>query len=116
MVPGAGRGREIGIPTANLEPDPGLAVPGRGVYAVLAGTDQLEPAVANVGTRPTFDGETETVEVHLLDSSPDLYGERVRVAFVARIRNEKRFDGVEALVSQIHADIDRGRELLAEVL
>lgn len=70
------------------------------------------PAVTNVGTRPTFDGEGLTVEAHLLDVDVDLYGRDVVVDLVERLRGERRFDGVDALVAQIRADILRGREVL----
>lgn len=120
VVPGDGRGRTIGIPTANVEVVAGLAVPAIGVYATRVarrGPDgTLGPAwdaVTNVGTRPTFDGHGITVEAHLLDVDVDLYGADVVVDLVARLRGEQRFDGVEELVAQIHRDIDRGRAFLA---
>jgi len=114
VVEGAKRGRSIGIPTANLDVPAELAVPPRGVYA---GWMQVEgrsyPAVTNIGLRPTFEGEERTtVEAHLIDFSGDLYGKEVRLSFIARLRDEKKFDGVEALIAQINADIERGRELL----
>ena len=114
VVPGDGRGRTIGVPTANLAVPDGLAMPGSGVYAVLAGVagEARAPGVANVGVRPTFGGGAETVEVHLLDLDRDLYGHELRVAFVERIRDERRFPGVDELVSQIGRDIDRARRLL----
>lgn len=114
VVEGDGRGRTIGVPTANVDVGDGIAVPARGVYAVTAGldADDHRPGVANVGVRPTFGGETETVEVHLLDTDADLYGERLRVRFVARLRDEMRFDGVDALVQQIAADIGAARSIL----
>jgi riboflavin kinase/FMN adenylyltransferase len=115
VVPGDGRGRSIGVPTANIAVPDGVAVPGRGVYAVLAAPagEPLVPGVANVGVRPTFGGGVETVEVHLLDEDRDLYGLQVRLAFVERIRDERRFAGVEELVAQIAEDIRQARNLLA---
>jgi len=115
VVPGDGRGRTIGIPTANVAVDAGRALPADGVYACWAvGEQQRTAAVVNVGWRPTFDGTSRTVEAHLLvDDAPDLYGVRLTLEFVARIRGEQRFDGPEALVAQIHADIRTARELLA---
>jgi riboflavin kinase/FMN adenylyltransferase len=114
VVPGDGRGRTIGVPTANIAVGDGLAVPARGVYAVRAGPvgEELLPGVANVGIRPTFGGDAETVEVHLLDVDRDLYGLVLRLAFVERIRAERRFEGVGLLVAQIGADIERARGLL----
>ena len=86
VVPGDGRGRQIGIPTANIEIPPDLVVPGRGVYAVLARLDDDDlPAVANIGVRPTFDGGPEVVEVHLLDSDRDSAGcNRAAISIAAR--------------------------------
>jgi riboflavin kinase / FMN adenylyltransferase len=114
VVPGDGRGRTVGVPTANLDLPDGLAVPGRGVYAVLAGRDAAEsmPGVANIGVRPTFGGDAEVLEVHLLDGDVDLYGVSLRVRFIGRIRDERRFPDVDALVAQIRADIEEARALL----
>lgn len=130
VVRGDGRGRSIGIPTANLELG-GTLLPARGVYAVRVriidgdsdgdgdargGGSQRSatlPGVANLGMRPTFtDREQLTVEVHLLDFSGDLYGRALRVEFVDRLRGEQRFPDVDALVQQIRADIDRARHIL----
>lgn len=115
VVPGDGRGRTIGIPTANVAVDAGRALPADGVYACWA-TPEGEgrvPAVVNVGWRPTFDGTSRTVEAHLLvDDGPDLYGRRLTLAFVARIRGEERFDGPEALVARIGEDVRAARGIL----
>ena len=115
VVRGDGRGRAIGVPTANVEAAHGLQVPGRGVYAghLEVGTALL-PAVVNVGVRPTFGEERFAVEAHVLDFDGDLYGEHVAVWFVHRLRDEQRFDGVDALVAQIRRDIERGRQLLSD--
>ncbi|GGI06536.1 bifunctional riboflavin kinase/FAD synthetase [Egicoccus halophilus] len=113
VVPGDGRGRTIGVPTANVAVDDGRLVPANGVYAGTASVEGSSwPAVTNVGRRPTFAGATRTVEVHLLDADPDLYGRELTFAFEHRLRDEQRFDGVEALVAQIHTDIATARELL----
>lgn len=116
VVPGDGRGRTIGVPTANVDVDPAMALPARGVYAVRVEVDGTwYPGVANVGVRPTFGGTDQVVvEVHVFDVDRDLYGITVEVAFVERIRNEKRFHGVDELVAQIHADIDDARARLGE--
>jgi len=124
VVAGDGRGRTIGIPTANVAIAEGRAVPADGVYACWADRPD-EPddgtrtaAVVNIGWRPTFGGRTRTVEAHLLvdpspeGGGPDLYGRRLSLAFVARIRGEQRFDGPEALVARIRQDIAVARELL----
>ena len=114
VIRGDGRGRGIGFPTANLALDPDLVVPATGVYAGHALLDgSWVPAVTNVGLRPTFDGTTRTVEVHLLDVDRDLYGQQLAFRFLHRLRSEQRFDGVEALVAQIGADVARARGLLA---
>jgi len=115
VVHGDGRGSAIGFPTANLEIPDGTAVPGRGVYAVEAGPlgEPLGPGVANVGVRPTFGGAAEElVEVHLLDSDRDLYGRELRVRFVARIRDERRFSGAGELVARIAEDVAIARSAL----
>ena len=115
VVRGDARGAGIGFPTANLDLDPALLVPGRGVYAVwveFEAGDPDYPGVANVGIRPTFDGTREVVEVHLLDFEGDLYGRELRVRFVARLRGEQKFDGVDALAAQIARDVAAARELL----
>lgn len=116
VVPGDGRGRTIGIPTANVHVAEGRALPADGVYACWATTpgDEETPAVVNVGWRPTFDGTTRTVEAHLLrDDAPDLYGRTLELRFVARIRGEQRFDGPEALVARIREDIAEAGRLLS---
>ena len=104
----------MGFPTANLETDAEL-LPARGVYAVRARVDcgAWVGAVANLGTRPTFDGRQSLVEVHLLEGGGDLYGHQLDVAFVARLRAEQTFSGAEALVTQIRADIDQAQTVLA---
>ena len=113
VVEGDRRGRTMGFPTANLETDAEL-LPARGVYAVRARVDLGEwvPAVANLGTRPTFDGRQYLVEVHLLDASPELYGRQLDVAFVERIREERAFSGKDALAAQIRRDVAQARGLL----
>jgi len=113
VVAGDGRGRSIGIPTANLAVPPGMALPRGGVYAATAGRtrDEAIPAVANIGTRPTFDGQGTTVEAHLLGFDEDLYGKVLRLRFIDRIRDERRFDGPGALVAQIRMDIAHARRI-----
>jgi riboflavin kinase/FMN adenylyltransferase len=114
VIRGDGRGSSIGIPTANLDIPIGMAIPRRGVYAVRSGPvgDADHPGVANIGVRPTFGGERETLEVHLLEGGRDLYGEEIAVRFVGRIRDEQRFSGIEELVAQIHRDIEAARAIL----
>jgi riboflavin kinase / FMN adenylyltransferase len=114
VVEGDGRGRLIGVPTANVDVRADLAWPGRGVYAVRASADGVEwmPGVANVGVRPTFGGDVEVLEVHVLERDLDLYGETLRVRFVDRLRDERRFPDPDALVAQIRADIEAARLVL----
>jgi riboflavin kinase/FMN adenylyltransferase len=115
VVHGAQRGRAIGIPTANIEPDIALPI-APGIYAVTLSAEggPALPAVASLGTNPTFvDGGRLVLEVHVLDWSGDLYGRRVRTAFVARLRDELKFDSVDALLGQIRRDIDQARTALA---
>ena len=113
VVHGDHRGRTIGFPTANVQNEVEL-VPAFGVYAVRARVDggPALPAVANIGVRPTFDATELRVEVHLLDFQGDVYGRRVAVDLVARIRGEARFSGIDALQAQIRVDAARARELL----
>ncbi len=115
VVHGDGRGKTIGVPTANLAVWAEQIVPGVGVYACRARTgDQIRPAAVNIGVRPTFDGQTVTpqVEAHLLDWESDLYGKRVQLDFIARLRGEQRFPNVQALVAQIHQDLLATRQIL----
>jgi riboflavin kinase/FMN adenylyltransferase len=114
VVRGDGRGRTIGIPTANLESGREL-LPKVGVYATRAMLDdgRVRGSVTNVGLRPTFAGEGVRVEAHVFDLDEDLYGRRLRLDLVARIRDEQRFAGVPALLARIAEDIAAARRLLA---
>jgi riboflavin kinase / FMN adenylyltransferase len=104
-------GSELGFPTANLVPDDSLAVPGHGVYAGFANG---APAAINVGVRPMFEtGRGLLIEAHLIDFDGDLYGRQLRVAFIERLRGEKRFPSVEDLIAQIHQDVEEARKLCA---
>lgn len=116
VVEGDRRGREIGFPTANLAVENEL-LPPRGVYATLATVDgQAMTSVTNIGRRPTF-GETDRdiVEAHLLDTTRDLYGTSLRLAFVQRLRDERPFTDVDALTEQIEADIRQARRLFDRI-
>lgn len=117
VVSGDRRGRELGVPTANLVPDDAYVSPGHGVYAALAEIDPSRADAAdphaspvatavNVGVRPTFDtGRGLLVEAHLIGFEGDLYGKQLRIAFLERMRGEKRFDSVDELVEQMQADL-----------
>jgi riboflavin kinase / FMN adenylyltransferase len=109
VVAGDRRGRELGMPTANIIPDDRYVVPGHGVYAAWA---HGHPAAVNVGVRPTFDtGRGLLVEAYLLDFDGDLYGQTLRVAFLERLRGEKRFDSADELVAQMRRDVEQAREI-----
>ena len=116
VVEGRHRGREIGFPTANLETDNEL-VPPRGVYATTLTIDGIaHPSITNIGLRPTFGDSTETiVETHVLRYQGELYGCRVRLGFVQRLRDERRFENVDALKAQIEADERRAQRLFNQL-
>jgi riboflavin kinase / FMN adenylyltransferase len=112
VVHGDERGRSLGFPTANLIPEEALVCPGHGVYACLA---DGRPAAVSIGVRPTFKtGRGELIEAYLLDFDGDLYGAPLRLEFLARLRGERRFDTSEALVGQMHRDVERTREIVAD--
>jgi riboflavin kinase/FMN adenylyltransferase len=114
VVPGFGRGaRLLGFPTANIAPDNGLLLPDAGIYAVWAELQgRVYAGVANIGTCPTFDNEQLTLEVYILDFDADIYGERLAVRFVQRLRDEHRFPDIPALVSQIKKDVAAARQIV----
>ena len=108
-VPGDKRGRELGMPTANLVPDDAYVTPGHGVYA---GWANGHPTAINVGVRPMFEtGRGLLVEAHLLDFDGDLYGQTLRIAFLERLRGEKRFDSIDELVAQMQRDVEAARRI-----
>jgi riboflavin kinase / FMN adenylyltransferase len=137
VVEGDRRGRTLGMPTANLVPDDAYVHPGHGVYAAeakvmpspashasartrpsrvpAAGHEPSASGIAaavNVGVRPTFEtGRGLVVEAHLIDFDGDLYGETLRIAFVERLRGEKRFDSVDELVAQMNRDVEEARAI-----
>jgi riboflavin kinase/FMN adenylyltransferase len=109
VVSGDRRGRELGFPTANIVPDEALVCPGHGVYAARADGGC---AAVNVGVRPTFGtGRAVLVEAFLIDREVDLYGQILKIDFVKRLRGERRFESVEALVEQMHRDIELTRSI-----
>jgi riboflavin kinase/FMN adenylyltransferase len=111
VVSGDQRGRELGFPTANLVPGEHDAVPGHGVYAAF--TNGM-PSAVNVGIRPTFEtGRGLLVESYVLDWTGDLYGQQVDVEFVKRLRGERRYESVEALVDQMQVDVEQVRQACA---
>jgi riboflavin kinase/FMN adenylyltransferase len=141
VVHGDERGRELGFPTANLIPDDALVCPGHGVYACLADTLTPHdggqagtpsgahpeghtqgahgrqagglPAAVNIGVRPTFDtGRGELIEAYILDFDGDLYGKRLRLDFISRLRGERRFQSAEELIQQMGRDVEQAREIV----
>ncbi len=116
VVKGAGRGRQIGVPTANIVTTNEL-VPPSGVYATLLTVDGVvHPSVTNVGIRPTFgDVDTPVIETHVIDFDRDLYGVSVRLAFVQRLRDERAFPDVDALRAQIDADRRSAQRLFSRI-
>jgi len=114
VASGDQRGRELGMPTANLVPDDRLVIPGHGVYAAFANG---LPAAVSVGVRPTFEtGRGVLIETHVIDHDEDLYGKNLRVAFVERLRGEKRFASVEELIAQMHRDVEEAKEICAATI
>jgi riboflavin kinase/FMN adenylyltransferase len=111
VVSGDQRGRELGFPTANIVPDDRLAIPGHGVYAAFANG---VPSAVNVGVRPTFEtGRGVLIETYLIDHEEDLYDATLRVAFVERLRGEKRFASVEDLIAQMRIDVEDAKRVCA---
>lgn len=116
VVAGDSRGRVLGFPTANLELDGELVLPGDGVYAVRAvlPAGSVHPGVANLGRRPSFDGKVLRLEVHLLDFQGGLYGMELKVDFIKRLREERRFASPGELAAQVARDIAAARIALSE--
>ena len=113
VVSGEGRGGRLGIPTANLAPPREMAVPGDGIYAAYAHlNDHKMKAAVSIGTNPTFGGHDRTIEPFILDFDANLYGETLRLEFVRRLRDQVKFDSVEALLEQIDQDVAKTREIL----
>jgi riboflavin kinase/FMN adenylyltransferase len=108
VVPGDRRGRSLGMPTANLVPDDRIVIPGHGIYAAFV---DGHPAAVSVGVRPTFEtGRGVLIEAHLIGFDGEMYGRTIRIAFLERLRGERRFDSVEELVEQMRADVEQARE------
>jgi riboflavin kinase/FMN adenylyltransferase len=116
VVEGSHRGRDLGFPTANLATGNEL-IPPHGVYATTVRLDGvIYPSITNVGVRPTFDDEPRTViETHLLDVERDLYGLTLRLGFVQRLRDERRFESVDLLKAQVGADVQKARALFEQM-
>lgn len=112
VIKGEGRGKKIGYPTANLGYDQGLIIPGKGVYITYTDVDNMRyHSVTNVGSNPTFNTGYEIhVETHLLDFTQDIYGESIKVEFIKKIRDEKKFNNVNDLIKQIEVDAKQARK------
>ncbi len=114
VVGGDRRGRSIGFPTANVSLPVGMAIPMRGVYAARTRVgSHLFPSVVNIGVRPTFGGDRELIETHLLDFEDELYGQTIGVLLEHRLRGEQKFAGIDELVVQIESDVEEARRVLA---
>ncbi len=115
VVHGNHLGRTLGFPTANLQlPDDQPILARYGVFAVTAGIGTTRyRGMINVGTRPTIDGKTLTIEVNLFDFDGDLYGKMLEVSFISRIRDEKKFSGLDELVQQLRQDREMALRLLS---
>jgi riboflavin kinase/FMN adenylyltransferase len=113
VVSGAGRGRTLGFPTANVVPPPEMAIPGDGIYATWACLgDGRYMAATSIGTRPTFGDNERAIEAFLLDFSGDLYGQEIRLEFVQRLRGQVKYDTAQALQEQVDRDVAQTRAIL----
>lgn len=115
VMPGSGRGKNLGFPTANILPSPCLALPADGTYATLThiGTSSY-PSVTNVGTQPTFNGGNRLIETHIIGFSGDLYSRELTIDVVYRIRGEQHFETMAALQKQISKDVDKALTILSK--
>ena len=114
VVQGDARGRDLGMPTANIEPPPEMVLPSLGVYAATA---RGRPAAVSIGVRPTFERDGRVlIEAYLLDFEGDLYGETLRIGFLERLRDELSFDSVDDLVEQMRKDVEDTRRIAVPAL
>lgn len=115
VVHGEQIGRQLGFPTANLQPDDACRlVPANGVYVVLVKVEgQLHQGIMNIGTRPTFGGHTQTLEINIFDFIGNLYHQRMTISFIERLRDEQHFHSPEALVEQMHRDVEQAKAILS---
>ena len=116
IVKGDRRGREIGFPTANIQPDSTITVPGNGIYATIVEIDGTShKAATSIGVRPTFETNgVRTIEAFLLDFEGDLYGKQVQIDFISRTRSEIAFESAEKLIMQMNEDVDQVRNILTK--
>ena len=113
VVSGEGRGGKLGFPTANIAPPQGMAVPGDGIYAAFAHLEgkRLMTAIS-IGTKPTFGDHDRAIEAFVLDFDGNLYGKNLRLEFVRRLRDQVKFDTVEALLEQVDRDVAETKRIL----
>lgn len=117
VVEGDGRGRELNMPTANIEPPADVVLPAKGIYAAIASADGITPTAAavSIGVRPTFDTEGKLlVEAHLIGFDGDLYGQSLGLALLERLRDEVRFESADELVEQMQKDVEQASALVAK--
>lgn len=113
---GKGIGKRLGFPTANISVDSELVLPAKGVYAVLvAWNNNIFKGVANLGTKPTFNGNDIVLEIHLFDFNGKLYGEKLEVSFIHNLRSEVKFDKPEDLAKQVQRDLLSAKEILSAI-
>lgn len=116
VITGDQRGRTMGFPTANLEIKPDQAAPADGVYATIAYTnDEPLPSVTNIGVRPTFGGGKRLIETFIIDHKAELPGQKFRVEFIDKLRDEKRFNSAEELKAQIGKDVEKAKKILSKM-
>lgn len=113
VVPGDKRGRTLGFPTANLAVNPDQALPGDGIYVTIAhlGNEPL-PSVTNIGVRPTFGGKKRLVETYIIEYDGELYGKRLEIELLSKLRDEKRFNDAKELEAQMKEDVKQARTIL----
>ncbi|HEX2911403.1 MAG TPA: bifunctional riboflavin kinase/FAD synthetase, partial [Chloroflexia bacterium] len=120
VIHGNERGRLLGFPTANMTTEARFAVPSNGVYATMTTFLDTEPdgpprpSVTNIGVRPTFDNGARSVETFVLDWSGDLYDQTIRVEFIEKLRDERKFSGIEEIKAQLGRDVENSRNVLAK--
>ena len=117
VVEGFKRGREIGFPTANLESEIGIAVPKNGIYSTIATVSgKRYMAASSIGTRPTFDNGSRTIEAFILDFNELIYGEKITLQFMNRLRDEIKYDSLDELIAQINDDVSKTRNSLEHLM
>ena len=117
VVEGFKRGREIGFPTANIESQSGIAVPKNGIYSTIATVSgKSYMAASSIGTSPTFDNGSRTIEAFILDFDEIIYGKTVTLEFMNRLRDEIKYDSLEELITQINDDVSKTRNSLEHLM